>query len=141
MEYMKKLVLNIPYKVWTYTILKKLGVKKSVKDIRVKESGEALVDISHESSLFFSTSLKIPILLREGVYQRLRIAQEKLPKGIFFKIYSAYRSIEEQKKLWEERLQEVRENFPQLNEEELERIAGTKVANPYKGHSGHRWSS
>lgn len=69
----------------------------------------------------------------------LKDAQELLPKDIFFKIYSSYRSIKEQEKAWSEKIKETKEENPNItNEEELKRLTGLKLANPISGYGGHQ---
>lgn len=78
-----------------------------INQIKIEENNEELVDVSTEPVFCFSDSLKNEpvILLRHTVVQKLKEASKELPPNLKFKIYYAYRSLNTQKQLWQERLE------------------------------------
>jgi D-alanyl-D-alanine dipeptidase len=104
----------------------------------VKENNEEFVDITNDKELFFEDSLERPIVMRRQIYERLCKAREKLPQGLYFKIYFAYRPRRIQIKQWEKNYKITKERNPDLPEEKIVWLTGIKVANPFKGYSGHQ---
>jgi zinc D-Ala-D-Ala dipeptidase len=100
------------YKVYVNYVLWLLGIRdvlpsSIINSKRIKECGEPLVAFQNTQ-------------IRSGVLERLNLAQGNLPNGIFIKIMSGYRSLDEQKKLWEQSPDK------------------TKIANPETGGGGHQ---
>ena len=82
----------------------KLGLRDTIpariiNNIEINENNEPLVDIRKDNTLFFDDKLKHKkeIFVRKTVYEKLKEAQKYLPKRYNFKIFSAYRSLDEQK--------------------------------------------
>ncbi len=110
-----------------------------INRVPVKENGEELVDIQQDLSLFFAENLKDgPVLLRKGVYLRLKKAAGFLPEGCAFKIYSAYRSLQKQHDLWNQKCAEMKEKYPFLTDEDLEQRVRAVCADPRRGYGGHQ---
>jgi len=111
-----------------------------INRVPIKENGEDLVDIRLNLSLFFSEDLGSggPVFLRKGAYALLQRAIDALPEGYFFKIYSAYRSIQKQRDLWNQKYNEMKEQYPYLTEEDLERRVRAICADPRRGFGGHQ---
>lgn len=132
------------YKVYLNYFLCRLGFRDTlprdiIQNVEVKETNEPLVDISDDTELFFINELLKPIFLRQEAYIRLKQASKFLPKGYCFKIHDAYRDLEEQKASWNRRIAETRQQQPNLDEKEVERITRLKIANPFSdGYGGHQ---
>ena len=61
-----------------------------------------------------------------------------MPKGHFFKIYSAFRPQEEQIQLWNENYQKIKSENPTLSEEEITLKTRAVCADPRNGFGGHQ---
>lgn len=132
------------YKVWINYILVKLGFReilpsKIINSVKVVDNGEELVKINTSKIYLDKKMEEENAILRESVCDKLNKVAIKLEKSNYFlKIFDAYRSYENQKKSWENRLRETKRDNPNLTEEEIERITSLKVAKPTKGHGGHQ---
>jgi len=133
------------YKTKLKYLLYKLGIRKTIpapiiNKIKIVENNEDLINIAHDSEFCFCEKLQNEhtILLRKTVVEKLKEAAKKLPDGIKFKIYSAYRSLDLQKQIWHVRLEKNRQKFPLMNEQELETLTRCQIANPQKGFGGHQ---
>ena len=111
-----------------------------VNRVPIRDNGEDLVDIKQNHKLFFAPSLaeKEHVFLRQGVYQKLQKAMENLPEGLTFKIYSAYRSMDDQKALWNNTFNKVKAEFPYLMPADLENKVRAICADPRHGFGGHQ---
>ena len=111
-----------------------------VNAVLIEENHEPLVDIRQDETLHFSEDLlqKPCVFLRKSAYQNIKKAQKKLPPTYFFKIYSAFRSLEEQKCLWKKNYKIVKEKYPALPQEEIEKRTKAVCANPRFGFGGHQ---
>ena len=107
---------------------------------QIQENNEIMVDIKQDTSLFFSKELKKQkkVFLRVKTYQLLKQAQRLLPKGVSFKIYSAYRSMAEQKELWEKEYLIQKKNLPNASDAVLTRLVRVRFADPRHGFGGHQ---
>lgn len=119
-----------------------LGLRKTVparfiNKVKIKENNEKLVSINNDTDLFFAENNK-KFYLRETVYKKIKQAEKRLPKNCHFKIYSAYRSVTEQTKLWEKNYTEMKHKAPDADEEELVRMTKAVCADPRKGFGGHQ---
>jgi len=134
------------YKVYINYILWLLGIRDVlprdiIRGVIEKENNDPLVDIALDGTLFFDEELKVrpKVLLRKEVYNKLKQAQTALPSGICFKIYSAYRPIEEQTEAWNRRIEETKSLYPNIKDsDEIVRLTGLKIANPTDGYGGHQ---
>jgi len=100
------------YKVFIKYLLWRIGLKRAlpgaiINNKPIRESGELLEDFGG-------------FLVRRSVANRLSIAQKSLPKGIYIKVLSGYRSLDEQWKLWNENPD------------------SSRIANPRNGGGGHQ---
>ncbi len=129
----------------TKYILWRLGLRMTIpasiiNNIPIKENGEKLVDITGDKTIRFSSELKQRknVYLRKTVYDKIKQAQKILPDNHFFKIYSAFRSHDEQVLLWNKNYQKIKNANPDLSEQEI--IIKTKAvcADPRFGFGGHQ---
>ena len=106
----------------------------------IRENHEKLVDIKRNKTLFFSQELQgcSAVYLRASVYEKIQHASQVLPNNYFFKIYSAFRSQQEQMQLWQDNYREIKEQNPTLPEEEIIRRTKARCADPRSGFGGHQ---
>lgn len=123
----------------------KLGLRDTIparviNDIEINENNEPLIDLRKDNSFFFDDKLKYKkeIFVRKTVYEKLKEAHKYLPKKYNFKIFSAYRSLEEQKLIWEKKYNEFKSKNPDLSEEELTKKTKVFCADPRSGFGGHQ---
>ena len=126
-------------------LLWRLGRRQTVpaafiNDVPILENGEVMVDIKQDGSLQFHRDLKKQksVFLRVKVYQLLKQAQRTLPKGYYFKICSAYRSLIEQRQLWDEECRRQQAAHPEWTRAELLRRVKAVYADPRFGFGGHQ---
>jgi D-alanyl-D-alanine dipeptidase len=110
-----------------------------VNRVEISECGDRLANIKN-AGFFLSDELRKRkrIMLRARAAERLKLAQSKLPDGVFIKIYSAYRPLSEQQKLWGEKIAEMRREHPECDAGELAGMTRQKVADPRSGGGGHQ---
>lgn len=122
-----------------YLKIRKTLPKDFIRSRIEQENNDPLIDISYCSEFFFKENIPFPVMIRKGTYNILLSATQKLPEGMHFKIYDAYRSAEEQKDRWKKRLQETRKEHPNTSHTELIRLTRLKVAQPDgSGYGGHQ---
>lgn len=121
----------------------KLGIskrisKKFLAGVKAKECNEPLVELVKHPKIFYNDeTLEHPVLLRKAVAMKLYKVADKLPDGVYMKIYSVFRSRIELYKVWkreEERL--VNEN-PDMNRAELINLVNSKASSPNVSMGGH----
>ena len=111
--------------------------REKINSVSVIESGESMVDLSKIPNLFFAAEISVESKrVRKSVVEKICRAADRLPKGVFLKIYSAYRSQEIQLKMFMEKLAEIEKKFPNLQIAEQERQARLAVADPRGGKYG-----
>lgn len=123
----------------------KIGLRNTIpaqiiNQMPIQECQEALVDLARDKSLFFgdTKSNQDGVLLRESVYKKIKEAQKFLPAGYFFKIYSAFRSMELQQRLWQQNYNQTKKDNPDLPEAEITRLTKSVCADPRAGFGGHQ---
>ncbi len=106
----------------------------------IAENNNPLVNIKEDTSFLFATALQSQnkIYLRQTVYNKLKQVQSLLPANYYLKIYSAFRSIEEQQQRWEKKLAYNRRTYIHISQTELENLTRSQVADPRKGFGGHQ---
>lgn len=94
--------------------------------IPIKENHDEMIDLVNleEKELSYGPSPEIEnntcyTKMRKTVYEKLKLAQSYLPRGIKFCLYEAYRSLSLQASLFEERYNQTKQLHPQYNLEEL----------------------
>lgn len=123
------------YKVFLNYILVRMKIRDIlpayyINKIKIEECGEELVRIDDNESIIIDERMERPVYLRKGVYEKLKLFIENIKKdGFTVKLYDAYRTFEEQKKSWEERLKQTREEFPEYTEDEVRAATSLRVAN------------
>jgi D-alanyl-D-alanine dipeptidase len=135
----KKTKDKIKYILWQFGLRKTIPASV-INNIPIKENYEELVDIKLDKKLYLSSKLqqRAHVYLRKTVYHKIKQTQKTLPNNYFFKIYSAFRPLDEQIQLWRTNYQKIKLENPNLSEQEL--IIKTKAvcADPRFGFSGHQ---
>ena len=126
-------------------VLYKVGLRatlpaETINSVKIKDNAEELIDIKQNKNLFFSDKLqnREKVFLRKTVYEKLCEAQKYLPLNYYFKIYSAYRPIEEQQKLWNAKYLKFQKEHPDLSAEELTNLVKRVCSDPRFGFGSHQ---
>lgn len=122
-----------------------LGLRETIpgtviNNIPIKENHDKLVNIKQDTSLYFANELQArdTVLLREQVYNNLKLAQQYLPENYFFKIYSAFRPITEQQQRWDHNYRQIKSLNPELPDSEIIKKVKAVCADPRFGFGGHQ---
>lgn len=103
-----------------------------------EKSPPAIVEVCEEDGFFINMKRNDDFRIRAEVYDRLKKAQAELPPGYRFMIFETYRAFSTQEKLWENTNKQMRERYPDLDDESIFRLCENFTANPYDGiGSGH----
>jgi len=99
-------------------------VDPQILSIEIEENSEELIDIIDQSDILFGPSPEIPdntdyTKMRKTVYLKLLEAQKNLPLGFKLCLYEGYRSLDLQKKLFEDRYNLVNSNNPTMEHNEI----------------------
>ena len=101
------------------------------------ESYEPLVDvINHPKIIYDEKTIERPLLLRKNVLVKIHKVADKLPDGVYLKIYSAYRSRIEVYEKWKAIVDELTKENPQMGRAQILSLAKFKAPNP-KSLGGH----
>lgn len=109
-----------------------------INSVKIVENHDPMVDIKEEKNFFFNEELQKAnhVYLRKSVCDKLKSVE--LPEGYYLKIMSAYRSLDEQKKRWNAKCQEIRAKYPDISQEELIVKVKALCADPRFGFGGHQ---
>lgn len=102
--------------------------------IPIRENNEALLDIKSQSIITYGPSPEIPdnqdyTYMRTTVYEKLVKAQILLPNNLRICLYEAYRSLQLQKMLFDNRYSKVAKLHPQWSHEQIF-IETTRLVSP-----------
>jgi D-alanyl-D-alanine dipeptidase len=102
--------------------------------VEIHENFEEMVDLRDQREIAFGPSPEIPdnkdyTKMRKGIYEKLLQAQEMLPHGLKFCLYEAYRSLELQQTLFNNRYSELKSLHSSWKHEELFQET-TKLVSP-----------
>ena len=105
-----------------------------VLSIPVHENNDAWVDLRAQKTIVIGPSLEILnnqdyTYLRKMVYEKLKLAQSKLPKGYHFCLYEGYRSLALQKMLFDKQYHNVKTRHPDWKEKDIF-METTKLVSP-----------
>ncbi len=103
----------------TYALLPNITLiaDPDVLKIPIQDNDEPFVDLTKQKAIVYGTSPEIPnntnyTFLRKAVYEKLKQANDQLPKGIHFCLYEGYRSLSLQQKIFEEQYRNVKSRHP-----------------------------
>jgi len=109
----------------------------SIKEYKINPLQEEIVALSsyglHVDSQYYEQGIAgayKDCYARKSVAERLVTAQNLLPDGLKLKIYDAYRPITIQQRLWNFYHQKLRNEFPKISEEELNKKTSFFVSKP-----------
>lgn len=93
-------------------------IDPSVLSIPIKENDEPMIDLRNQSTILFGPSPEIPnnqdyTRMRQSVYEKLVSAQKQLPTHLRFCLYEAYRSLDLQEKLFNDRYRILENIYPE----------------------------
>ncbi len=118
--------------------LKKRMSKKNIGMVRLIESYEPLVElVRHPKIIINSSTIEEPVMLRKKVALRLCKIADKLPDGLYIKLYSAYRSRIKLYEIWKAELEKMERENPNLGRAELLMQLKRKVTSPDSSMGGH----
>ena len=85
----------------------------NVLKIAIHDNQEPFVDLTKQTAIVYGSSPEIPnntdyTYLRKTVYEKLKEANSNLPKGMHLCLYEGYRSLNLQKKIFDEQYQNVK---------------------------------
>lgn len=111
--------------------------------IPIYENHDSWVDLRKQQTIAYGSSPEIPnnqdyFYLRKTVYDKLKLAQSKLPPGYHFCLYEGYRSLTLQKMIFDKQYENVKQRHPDWPEKNIF-LETTKlvspVINPDKTHN------
>lgn len=102
--------------------------------ISIQENNEPWVDLRNQTTIKIGPSPEIPnnedyTWLRKTVFEKLKMAEKSLPRGMHFCLYEGYRSISLQKMLFDKQFSEVEKRHPDWSREEVFKET-TKLVSP-----------
>ena len=98
-----------------------------------------VVTISKDDGFFLNTAVADDFRIRRQVYEMMKKAQKRLPQGMHFMVFEAYRPLARQKMLWNRTNTALRQQYPDMPEKELHALTETFTADPFNGiGSGHQ---
>jgi len=105
----------------------------SFSEIPIQECGEKLIDLKEQIILAYAgrgldENDRCYTKVRKTVYVKLCQAQAMLPSGYRFLVYCGWRSLEQQRVIFDRKSQQLKMKFPSLSDEELFTEASKMVA-------------
>ncbi len=93
----------------------------SSSGIPVFDNGEELIDLKNQKIIAYIDRPEdlCYTKMRKTVYTKLCQAQDILPPGHCFLVYTAYRSLKHQRELFQQKMQKLKERYPQMSESEI----------------------
>jgi len=108
-------------------------------DIIETEVPPRLVKIDESDGIHINTTFSSDRRVRKVVYDKILSAKQHLPDDITFMIYEVYRPRAHQFELWLQINQQMKSDYPDMNEHDLLKACENFVSNPYKVGSGHQF--
>ena len=132
--HIKNKIRNLLHKLGKIDILP----AEVVNGIKIVETHDPMVDVKDDDAFFFSSDLQKEnhVYLRKSVYEKLK--NITFPEGYYIKIMSAYRSLDDQKKRWNEKYNTLKKKYPEIKERELIQKVKSVCADPKLGFGGHQ---
>lgn len=100
----------------------------------IHDNHDSWVDLRKQKTIVYGPSPEVPnnqdyFYLRKTVYDKLKVAQSKLPKGYHFCLYEGYRSLALQKMIFDKQYANVQQRHPDWPEKDIF-LETTKLASP-----------
>ena len=130
---------KVKFWLWRFKLRRTLPAAV-INAVPVAETNEPMINIRGDSLFRWGDDLaaRSEVWLRGSVYYKLRNVAEQLPAGLYLKIYSAYRSLDEQKLRWDRQFGLYKVQFPNEDEEKLYRMTKRFAADPRNGYGSHQ---
>jgi len=112
-------------------MLWELGIRKIlpshfIKKIKIEDNNEQLVHVNQTE------------LVRESVKIKLEEAKKFLPEGFSFFVAEGYRSPQRQQEMWDIEFSIIKEQNPNLDEIEIDRLTSLRIARPGTNSGAHQ---
>lgn len=123
-------------------LLYKLGLKKTISHkynsrIHVKECYEHLEELVSHHKIIINDTVETPALLRKTVANKLYRIADQLPDDVYIKIYRTYSSRISLSKIWNEEINRMQNENPDMGKAKLLSILKKKHADPTANMGGH----
>lgn len=118
--------------------IRKILPQEIVSAVEIKENDESFVELRAGNRLYLDTRFTKKLMVRKTVGIMLMDVVNRLPVEFSLIIVDAYRSLERQKKLWEEYYEKVKIVNPKATKEELIEKTRLFVAQPLSSSGGHQ---
>lgn len=141
---MKKIAMvllgGMMYSTYTAAANITLIADPKVLSIPVMDTHEPMVNLLQQTTIAYGPSPEIAnnmdyTYLRKTVYEKLKEAQQHLPKGLHFCLYEGYRSMALQKMLFDKQYQAVKKSHPDWSSSALF-AETTKLISPVINEDG-----
>lgn len=140
--YNDKLFKIMKIRVLYNLILVRLGIRDIfpscyIHSRLIEECGEELVELSAHDKIYINYEKQLdPVLLRKTVAEKILRIADSLPDDLMLLIHSAYRTMEQQKRLWQRSLKIAQDAHPDASEKELYLLSQKFSSNPTTGIGG-----
>lgn len=120
---------------FAYRMSYKLGLigmipSNYIRAVPIGENGESLVLVRPSAKIAVFCPYEKEVLVRQSVLNKLIVASSMLPNGFKLRILYGYRSLQVQEKFWKETCANIRNENPNLTEQEIETKARRYSATP-----------
>jgi zinc D-Ala-D-Ala dipeptidase len=99
------------------------SVVSSIREVLIIENNDPIIDLRNQIAIAYDPKFLLTnpdcTKMRKAVYEKLCEAQKLLPKGLFFKVNVALRSLNVQARMFNEMKEEIQKKFPDMTEKEL----------------------
>lgn len=97
-----------------------------------------IATVSKDDGFFINNYRNDDFRIRAAVYAQLKQAKDSLPAGYHMMVFETYRSFAKQEKLWANTNKQMRERYPDMDDDALFKMCENFTACPYDGiGSGH----
>lgn len=133
--FLKKLFQKAGLVGFAYRLSYKLGVismipTTRIRSIPIRDNGEPLTPVLSSEKIIVFCPDEQAVLVRKTVLKKLIVASANLPDGFKLKILYGFRSLQVQKKFWEEVCLNIKQKNPKLTGREVEAEARKYSAMP-----------
>ena len=101
-----------------------------IRAVPIRENGESLAPFRSSEKVAIFCPDENDVSVRQSVLNKLIVASSMLPDGFKLRILYGYRSLQMQKKFWEETCANIRKENPKLTDQEVEAKARRYSAMP-----------
>lgn len=132
-----KLLFYISYLSYKFGITNRIS-RSYISRTQPKDCNEPLVDLVKHPKIFHNDdTVEHPILLRKTVAMKLYKVADRLPDGVYLKVYRAFRSRIAIYNAWKNEEERLSKENPLMYRAELINLVNTKVTSPTTSLGGH----